>query len=100
MMNCNNQKRCEFFLYHKARCCRFHVVAGESFCGLHLHAATGQGKKRIPCPIDPRQCVQRNEILSFCLSSVVEEELEKHLLKCAALRQRSEQEVRKMDVVS
>eukprot|EP00210_Caulerpa_lentillifera_P001686 g1621.t1 len=46
---------------------------------MHLHEATGQGKKRIPCPIDPRH-------------SVVEEDLEKHLQKCAALQHQRNQE--------
>lgn len=51
-----SKPKCQFYLAHKKRNCKFDAVSGKSFCGNHLFAATGAGTRRIPCTIDPTQC--------------------------------------------
>lgn len=49
--------RCQFYMHHKRRNCRFAVTPGKAYCGVHLFSCTGEGEKRVPCPLDPAQFV-------------------------------------------
>ena len=56
--------KCSFYLSNKGRTCRFDVVPGRDMCGMHLQADV----KRVPCPLDPRQCVLRpRSALPLCV---------------------------------
>ena len=48
---------CNFYLKKKRRYCTFPVQEGELFCSMHNTKNTQKGseRKRIPCPLDPRQ---------------------------------------------
>lgn len=61
--------RCQFYLQKKRRNCRFEAIDGRRFCGNHLHAATGEGARRVPCTIDPTH-------------DVLETDLDAHLATC------------------
>ncbi|GAX76544.1 hypothetical protein CEUSTIGMA_g3990.t1 [Chlamydomonas eustigma] len=62
--------RCNFFVEHKKRYCRFQTAPGQNFCGNHLHLMTQTGEKHVPCPIDPSH-------------TVPESKLKGHLKKCS-----------------
>jgi len=53
--------RCTFYLAKKRRHCRFEAKAGYPFCGNHLPAQCGLGK-RVPCPGNPNHDVLENEL--------------------------------------
>ncbi|XP_006643152.2 tRNA:m(4)X modification enzyme TRM13 homolog [Lepisosteus oculatus] len=61
--------RCGFFVDKKKRYCKMVVASGKTFCGEHAIAEKEDGRKRIPCPLDPKH-------------TVFEDNLAKHLKKC------------------
>jgi hypothetical protein len=65
----NSSSICQFYLKKKARFCNQHPKEGFKFCPNHM--AVYGGKKRIPCPFDPRH-------------TVYEDKIKKHLKICAA----------------
>ncbi|GFR49794.1 hypothetical protein Agub_g11732 [Astrephomene gubernaculifera] len=61
------QGRCNFFLSgKKARFCRSLAVAGQRYCGNHLHvdaeASSPAALERVPCPLDPSHTVLKTEL--------------------------------------
>lgn len=48
---------CGYWMEHKQRHCSCAAKKGHAYCGNHLFLATRQGDERMPCPVDPRQCV-------------------------------------------
>ena len=103
---------CTYVVSHKQRTCKFRVVPGRSFCGIHLDAVTSlePGSKRIPCPLDAKQCATSTAYCSLksllhhlclfadtweCLcSTVLESELKAHLEKCPAKKKQAQTQVR------
>ncbi|KAM9543985.1 tRNA:m(4)X modification enzyme TRM13 homolog [Guaruba guarouba] len=61
--------RCAFFVPRKRRFCRMAPAAGRRFCGEHGQHEEENGRRRIPCPLDPKH-------------TVYEDQLQKHLRKC------------------
>ncbi|KAM9461264.1 tRNA:m(4)X modification enzyme TRM13 homolog [Clarias gariepinus] len=61
--------RCAFYVSKKKRYCKMVVGNGKTFCGEHAYADTENGRKRIPCPLDPKH-------------TVFEDSLANHLKKC------------------
>ncbi|XP_075038633.1 tRNA:m(4)X modification enzyme TRM13 homolog [Mixophyes fleayi] len=62
--------RCSHFVQRKRRYCKMIVSEGKKFCGEHAENGEEQsGRKRIPCPLDPKH-------------TVYEDQLQKHLQKC------------------
>lgn len=73
--------RCNFFVQRKMRHCRMVCLKDKQFCGEHMNETTTDGgRKRIPCPLDPKH-------------TLFEEFLQSHLKKCNAkrLHEQSEQ---------
>jgi len=61
---------CKFYLEKKKRHCRFQPKPGSNYCVEHACVlGVSDGKKRIPCPLDPSH-------------NCFEDNLEKHLKKC------------------
>jgi tRNA:m4X modification enzyme len=62
-----NPNRCHFFVARKRRFCKLERVSGQDFCGEHFRPSSdpviegdenGTAKRRrIVCPLDPKQCV-------------------------------------------
>lgn len=48
--------RCQHYMERKQRFCSGLAKNGSSYCGNHAVGPVSRGK-RVPCPIDPRQCV-------------------------------------------
>lgn len=68
----NGKPRCQFFLPHKRRQCHMQRKSIEKFCSEHAQGSkTSNGRKRIPCPLNPRH-------------SVWEDQVNRHLKKCRA----------------
>ncbi|XP_074954332.1 tRNA:m(4)X modification enzyme TRM13 homolog isoform X1 [Phalacrocorax aristotelis] len=61
--------RCAYFVERKKRFCKMIPVPGRRFCGEHGQQEEENGRKRIPCPLDPKH-------------TVYEDQLQKHLKKC------------------
>ncbi|XP_042317632.1 tRNA:m(4)X modification enzyme TRM13 homolog isoform X2 [Sceloporus undulatus] len=62
-------RRCAFFVERKRRFCKMVPAQGRRFCGEHGAQEEEKGRKRIPCPLDPKH-------------TVYEDQLQKHLKKC------------------
>eukprot|EP00029_Vermamoeba_vermiformis_P011385 TRINITY_DN6249_c0_g1_i1.p1 TRINITY_DN6249_c0_g1~~TRINITY_DN6249_c0_g1_i1.p1 ORF type:complete len:219 (+),score=18.15 TRINITY_DN6249_c0_g1_i1:31-687(+) len=65
----NSSTSCQFFLKKKKRFCNQHPKEGFKYCPNHM--AVYGGKKRIPCPFDPRH-------------TIYEDKIKKHLKICVA----------------
>ncbi|NWX85127.1 TRM13 enzyme, partial [Nothoprocta pentlandii] len=61
--------RCAYFVQRKKRFCKMVPAAGRRFCGEHGQLEGEGGRRRIPCPLDPKH-------------TVYEDQLQKHLRKC------------------
>ncbi|XP_053929088.1 tRNA:m(4)X modification enzyme TRM13 homolog isoform X2 [Cuculus canorus] len=61
--------RCAYFVERKKRFCKMILAAGKRFCAEHGQQEEENGRKRIPCPLDPKH-------------TVYEDQLQKHLKKC------------------
>ncbi|XP_077784561.1 tRNA:m(4)X modification enzyme TRM13 homolog isoform X4 [Podarcis muralis] len=61
--------RCAYFVARKRRFCKMVPARGKRFCGEHGGREEENGRKRIPCPLDPKH-------------TVYEDQLQKHLKKC------------------
>ena len=48
------REKCQHYLPHKRRRCKFDVVPGKKYCGNHLPAEEEGARRRIPCPWDPK----------------------------------------------
>ncbi|XP_053104855.1 tRNA:m(4)X modification enzyme TRM13 homolog [Hemicordylus capensis] len=62
-------ERCAYFVERKRRFCKMVPAQGRRFCGEHGDQEEEDGRKRIPCPLDPKH-------------TVYEDQLQKHLKKC------------------
>ncbi|NWI31800.1 TRM13 enzyme, partial [Sula dactylatra] len=60
---------CAYFVERKKRFCKLIPAPGRRFCGEHGQQEEENGRKRIPCPLDPKH-------------TVYEDQLQKHLKKC------------------
>ncbi|XP_036377107.1 tRNA:m(4)X modification enzyme TRM13 homolog isoform X1 [Megalops cyprinoides] len=61
--------RCGFYVEKKKRYCKMVVASGKTFCGEHANADQEGERERIPCPLDPKH-------------TVFKDNLTKHLKKC------------------
>uniref|UniRef100_A0A8V5G8M2 tRNA:m(4)X modification enzyme TRM13 n=1 Tax=Melopsittacus undulatus TaxID=13146 RepID=A0A8V5G8M2_MELUD len=61
--------RCGYFVQRKKRFCKMIPAPGRRFCGEHGQQEEENGRKRIPCPLDPKH-------------TVYEDQLQKHVKKC------------------
>ncbi|KAM9283848.1 tRNA:m(4)X modification enzyme TRM13 homolog isoform 3-T3 [Morus bassanus] len=61
--------RCAYFVARKKRFCKMLPAPGRRFCGEHGLQEEENGRKRVPCPLDPKH-------------TVYEDQLQKHLKKC------------------
>ncbi|XP_053549705.1 tRNA:m(4)X modification enzyme TRM13 homolog [Bombina bombina] len=62
--------RCNYFVQRKKRFCKMVTSEGKRFCGEHAeNGEGGDGRRRIPCPLDPKH-------------TVYEDQLQKHVKKC------------------
>uniref|UniRef100_A0A8B9F7V6 tRNA:m(4)X modification enzyme TRM13 n=1 Tax=Amazona collaria TaxID=241587 RepID=A0A8B9F7V6_9PSIT len=66
---CAEAGRCAYFVERKKRFCKMAPAPGRRFCGEHGQQEEENGRKRIPCPLDPKH-------------TVYEDQLQKHLKKC------------------
>eukprot|EP00976_Prorocentrum_cordatum_P076284 1182240-Prorocentrum_minimum.AAC.3 len=56
--------RCAFWLEKKKKTCNFQAAPGSKYCGNHNPEA-----RRVPCPVDPKQCVPNCCICCACDNS-------------------------------
>lgn len=47
--------RCGHFVQRKRRYCKMIVSEGKKFCGEHAENGEETNRRRIPCPLDPKQ---------------------------------------------
>ena len=78
-----NWNRCHAYLERKKRFCRQQRQASSVFCGNHQHLevspSKSNGRKRIPCPLDPSHMIY-------------EDMVDKHILICPRAKKRKRQE--------
>ncbi|KAM9378990.1 tRNA:m(4)X modification enzyme TRM13 homolog [Phaethornis superciliosus] len=78
--------RCSYFVERKKRFCKMIPAPGKRFCGEHGQQEEENERKRIPCPLDPKQFHMVNAVAYFFFhldfSTVYEDQLQKHLKKC------------------